>query len=150
MPRSTRGCAEASKVLEAGRELLREGLHVAIIGPPNAGKSSLLNVMTRREAAIVSVEPGTTRDVVEVALDVRGYPMVIADTAGLRDTVEEVEKEGVRHSGSSSPRGARLFQRCERAVDRTVVCVVAIYCDIELHHVFLPSQGYSRPSFIKR
>jgi len=79
-------------------ERLRDGIHLAIVGPPNAGKSSLLNVIARREAAIVSAQPGTTRDVVEVALDVGGYPVVIADTAGLRDTAEEVEKEGVRRA----------------------------------------------------
>jgi tRNA modification GTPase len=79
-------------------ERVRDGIHLAIIGPPNAGKSSLLNIIARREAAIVSAQPGTTRDVVEVALDVGGYPVVIADTAGLRDTSEEVEKEGVRRA----------------------------------------------------
>ena len=79
-------------------ERLRDGIHLAIIGPPNAGKSSLLNVIARREAAIVSKQPGTTRDVVEVALDVGGYPVVIADTAGLRDGAEDVEKEGVRRA----------------------------------------------------
>ena len=91
---------EIERHLEDGHrgERLRDGIHLAIIGPPNAGKSSLLNVIARREAAIVSGQPGTTRDVVEVALDVGGYPVVIADTAGLRETAEEVEKEGVRRA----------------------------------------------------
>ena len=79
-------------------ERLRDGIRLAIVGPPNAGKSSLLNVIAGREAAIVSGQPGTTRDVVEVTLDLGGYPVVIADTAGLRDAVEEVEKEGVRRA----------------------------------------------------
>jgi tRNA modification GTPase len=91
---------EIEKHLADGRrgERLRDGIHVAIVGPPNAGKSSLLNVIARREAAIVSAQPGTTRDVVEVALDVGGFPVVIADTAGLRETTEEVEREGVRRA----------------------------------------------------
>jgi tRNA modification GTPase len=91
---------EIESHLEDGHcgERLRDGIHLAIVGPPNAGKSSLFNVIARREAAIVSGQPGTTRDVVEVALDIGGYPVVIADTAGLRDTTEEVEKEGVRRA----------------------------------------------------
>lgn len=76
-------------------ERLREGLSVAILGPPNAGKSSLFNVLAKREAAIVSAMPGTTRDVLELALDLGGYPVVLADTAGLRPTQDEIEAEGV-------------------------------------------------------
>ncbi|WP_225770336.1 tRNA uridine-5-carboxymethylaminomethyl(34) synthesis GTPase MnmE [Inquilinus sp. Marseille-Q2685] len=84
---------------DAGRgERLREGVHIAILGPVNAGKSSLLNVLARRDAAIVSDRPGTTRDVVEVALDLRGFPVVLADTAGLRETFDEIEAEGIRRS----------------------------------------------------
>lgn len=80
-------------------ERLREGLTLAIIGPPNAGKSSLLNLLARRDAAIVSDTAGTTRDVIEVHLDLGGYPLTVADTAGLRDdAVGEVEDEGVRRS----------------------------------------------------
>ena len=79
-------------------ERLREGLSIAIIGPPNAGKSSLLNLLARREAAIVSATAGTTRDVIEVHLDLGGYPVVLADTAGLRDSGDEIEREGVRRA----------------------------------------------------
>jgi tRNA modification GTPase len=79
-------------------ELLREGLHVAIIGPPNAGKSSLLNALAQREVAIVSEIPGTTRDVIEVRLDLGGYPVILADTAGLRDSNDSIEQEGVRRT----------------------------------------------------
>ncbi len=79
-------------------ERLRDGIHIAIIGPPNAGKSSLLNALARREAAIVSGSPGTTRDVIEVHLDLGGYPVVVADTAGLRRTADGVEAEGVRRA----------------------------------------------------
>ncbi len=79
-------------------EILRDGLRVAIAGPVNAGKSSLLNALARREAAIVSDKPGTTRDVVEVRLDLNGYPVIISDTAGMRETDEEIEAEGVRRA----------------------------------------------------
>jgi len=79
-------------------EILRDGLRVAIAGPVNAGKSSLLNALARREAAIVSDTPGTTRDVVEVRLDLNGFPVIVSDTAGLRETDEAVEAEGVRRA----------------------------------------------------
>lgn len=79
-------------------ERLREGLSIAILGAPNAGKSSLLNALLGRDAAIVSAQPGTTRDVVETWLDLGGIPARIADTAGLRITEDEVEREGVRRA----------------------------------------------------
>ena len=79
-------------------ERLRDGLRIAIIGPPNAGKSSLLNLIARRDAAIVAETAGTTRDVIEVHLDLGGYPVTIADTAGLRESGDPVEQEGVRRA----------------------------------------------------
>jgi tRNA modification GTPase len=79
-------------------ERLRDGIAVAIVGPPNAGKSSLLNQLARREAAITSPIAGTTRDVIEVAIDLAGYPAVLADTAGLRDSVDVIEQEGLRRA----------------------------------------------------
>jgi tRNA modification GTPase len=79
-------------------ERLRDGIMVAILGPPNAGKSSLLNRIARREAAITSPIAGTTRDIVEVAVDLEGYPVILADTAGLRDSDDVVEQEGLRRA----------------------------------------------------
>ena len=79
-------------------ERLRAGVQVAILGSPNVGKSSLLNALARREAAIVSARAGTTRDVIEVHLDLAGVPVVLVDTAGLRDCGDEVEEEGVRRA----------------------------------------------------
>ena len=91
---------EISQHLDDDRrgERLREGFSVAVVGAPNVGKSSLLNWLVRREAAIVSTTAGTTRDVIEVQLDLAGYPLVLADTAGLRGSDDEVEAEGVRRA----------------------------------------------------
>lgn len=92
-------------------EKIREGFTVALLGAPNAGKSSLLNALTRTEAAIVAATPGTTRDVIEVQLDLGGYPVTLADTAGLRETGDAVEREGVR----------RALARAERADFRLLI-----------------------------
>ena len=86
-------------------ERVRDGFRIAILGPPNAGKSSLLNALARREAAIVSDIPGTTRDVVEVRLVLGGFPVWLADTAGLREAADQIEAEGVR----------RALERAEQA-----------------------------------
>ena len=76
-------------------EIIREGFKIAIVGPPNVGKSSLLNYLSKREAAIVSEKAGTTRDVIECHLDLEGIPVIISDTAGIRDSSDEIETKGV-------------------------------------------------------
>ena len=89
---------EIEKTLDDDKtgEIIREGFKVAIIGPPNVGKSSLLNYLSKREAAIVSEKAGTTRDVIEVHLDIEGIPIIICDTAGIRDSNDEIENRGVK------------------------------------------------------
>jgi tRNA modification GTPase len=91
---------QIEKHMDDGRrgEALREGVRLTIVGPPNAGKSSLINALAARDAAIVSDIPGTTRDVIEVRLDLGGYLVHLADTAGLRGTSDVLEAEGVRRA----------------------------------------------------
>ena len=92
-------------------ERVRTGVQVVILGPPNAGKSSLMNLLAKREVAIVSHTAGTTRDVIEVHLDIGGYPVIVADTAGLREAEDAVEQEGIRRS----------FERAQVADIRIIV-----------------------------
>ena len=92
-----RELAAAAADAERG-ERVREGYRIALVGAPNAGKSTLLNVLVGRDAAIVTATPGTTRDVIEVPMVLAGYKVVLADTAGLRDVAEEIEAEGVRRA----------------------------------------------------
>lgn len=109
--------AELQRHLDDGKrgELVRSGLTVALVGPPNAGKSSLLNALAGSELAIVSDTPGTTRDAISTRLDVGGVPVDIVDTAGLRDATDAVEAEGVR----------RALQRAEHANAVVLVCDAA-------------------------
>ena len=89
---------EILKTLEDEKvgERIREGFKIAIVGPSNVGKSSLLNYLSRREVAIVSEIAGTTRDVIEAHLNINGYPVVVSDTAGIRDSKDEIEKKGIK------------------------------------------------------
>jgi tRNA modification GTPase len=89
----------------AAGERLREGFNVVIAGPPNVGKSTLMNALARRDVSIVSAIPGTTRDLVEVPLELRGFPVTLVDTAGIRETDDPIEREGV----------ARARRRAEEA-----------------------------------
>ena len=79
-------------------ELVRDGFQVVLAGAPNSGKSSLLNALARRDVAIVSEEAGTTRDIIEVKLDLEGLPVVVSDTAGIREAAGKVEQEGIRRA----------------------------------------------------
>ena len=90
--------SEIQKILNDQKvgERIREGFKIAIVGPTNAGKSSLLNYLSRREVAIVSEIAGTTRDVIETHLNIDGLPVVVSDTAGIRDSKDEIEKKGIR------------------------------------------------------
>ena len=91
---------EINKILSDQKvgEIIREGFKIAILGPTNAGKSSLLNNLSNREIAIVSEIAGTTRDVIEAHLNIDGYPVIISDTAGIRDSKNEIEKKGIKLS----------------------------------------------------
>ena len=91
---------EINKILNDQKvgEIIREGFKIAIIGPTNAGKSSLLNNLSNREVAIVSEIAGTTRDVIESHLNIDGYPVIISDTAGIRESKDEIEKRGIKLS----------------------------------------------------
>ena len=79
-------------------EIIREGFKIAIVGPTNAGKSSLINYLSNRDVAIVSEIAGTTRDVIETHLNINGYPVIISDTAGIREAKDEIEKKGIKLS----------------------------------------------------
>jgi tRNA modification GTPase len=91
---------EALATADRGKRV-REGFRVAIMGPANAGKSSLLNALAREAVAIVTDEPGTTRDVLEVPLNLNGHSVIVHDTAGLRDSLSVAEQEGVRRARSA-------------------------------------------------
>tara|TARA_A100001011_G_scaffold83486_1_gene87223 strand:+ start:6228 stop:7559 length:1332 start_codon:yes stop_codon:yes gene_type:complete len=95
---------EIQKILNDQKvgEMIREGFKIAIVGPTNAGKSSLLNNLSKREVAIVSEIAGTTRDVIETRLNIDGYPVIISDTAGIRNSKDEIEKKGIKLSLSAA------------------------------------------------
>lgn len=102
---------------QAQSERLRDGLVVAIAGPPNVGKSTLMNQLARREVAIVSPHAGTTRDVIEVQLDLDGYPVTVIDTAGIRETDDPVEQEGVRRARARAGEADLVLWLADAAVD---------------------------------
>jgi tRNA modification GTPase len=99
-------------------ERLREGLVFAITGPPNAGKSTLINALAQREVAIVAPSPGTTRDVLEVRLDIGGVPVTLLDTAGLRETSDPVEAEGVRRARARAAQADLIIELVDATAPR--------------------------------
>lgn len=108
----------SSHLDDGGRgERLRDGLRMAIVGPPNAGKSSLLNWLSKRDVAIVSDVAGTTRDVIEVHLDISGYPVLVADTAGLRESVDSIETEGIRRARAWAESADLVLELAEAGTD---------------------------------
>ena len=94
---ASRAVERIRTILESAHrgERLRAGLNIVIAGPPNVGKSTLMNALSRRDVSIVSPNPGTTRDLIEVALDLDGYPVTLVDTAGIRDAQDAIEVEGI-------------------------------------------------------
>ncbi len=100
-------------------EIIRDGFRVAIVGAPNAGKSSLLNALASRDVAIVSDEPGTTRDIVEVALDLNGVKVILMDTAGIRETTAKVERQGIARARAVAERAdlVLLVEDCSTQSD---------------------------------
>lgn len=98
--------------------LLRDAIHIVLVGPPNAGKSSLLNLLCRDDRAIVSDIPGTTRDILQHAIQLNGYPVILTDTAGLRENADLVEQEGIRRA-----------RRALAEADLALVCVDAAHTD---------------------
>ena len=123
-------------------ELVRDGFQVVLAGAPNSGKSSLLNALARRDVAIVSDEAGTTRDIIEVKLDLEGLPVVVSDTAGIREAAGKVEQEGIR----------RALQRAKQAdlvvwlVDATEVREAASLDPV----VSLPNHGSADPAVLRQ
>ena len=140
-------------------EIIREGFHIAVIGPPNAGKSSLVNALARRDVAIVSEIPGTTRDVIEVKLDLAGYAVVLADTAGLRESAEPIELEGIRRARARAEaadfRLLVLDAQCpcsanEFAADLVVLNKADLVPERDQHELYISARtGEGLPELIK-
>lgn len=102
-------------------ERLRRGLVFTIVGPPNVGKSSLLNVLARRNASIVSAQPGTTRDLVAVEIILAGVPVTLIDTAGIRQATDDVEAEGIRRARVQAEQSDMIIEICEASASESVV-----------------------------
>jgi tRNA modification GTPase len=124
---------ELGALLEAPRiEPLRDGIRVVVAGPPNAGKSSLINALSQSEKSIVTHIPGTTRDVIEVPIAIDGVPFVLVDTAGLRDSQDEVEVIGVDRARGEADRADLLLWLgdADQAPDRGATLIVAAKADL--------------------
>jgi tRNA modification GTPase len=114
---------EIESVLAVGgrSERLRDGLVVAIAGAPNVGKSTLMNQLSRRDVAIVSPQAGTTRDIIEVHLDLDGYPVTLIDTAGIHDTSDPIEQEGIRRAKARAADADLIFWLVDGRAEETSV-----------------------------
>jgi tRNA modification GTPase len=128
-------------------ERLREGLVIAIAGPPNVGKSTLMNQLARREVAIVSPHAGTTRDIIEVQLDLDGYPVTVIDTAGIRETDDPVEQEGVRRARARAAAADLVLwlvdARHEKSLDQGAAPAWVVRNKIDLDAVESDAAGLS-------
>ena len=120
---------EIKKILKDQRvgEKIREGFKVSIIGEVNAGKSSLLNLLSKRNAAIVSEEKGTTRDIIEVYLNLDGYPVILADTAGIRESENNIEKKGIElaiNRSKKSDLNLIIIDNSSKQVDKKIIDLI--------------------------
>jgi tRNA modification GTPase len=120
---------EIKKTLEDQRvgEKIREGFKVSIIGEVNAGKSSLLNLLSKRDVAIVSDEKGTTRDIIEVYLNLDGYPVILADTAGIRESENNIEKKGIElaiNRSKESDLNLIIIDNSSKQVDKKILDLI--------------------------
>jgi tRNA modification GTPase len=130
--------ADIKKILEDDKvgEKIRDGFRVSIVGEVNAGKSSLLNLLSKRDAAIVSEEKGTTRDVIEVYLNIDGYPVILADTAGIRTSKNEIEKKGISLAISKSEESDLnliVIDNCSKDVDQKIKNIINDDCIVVLN-----------------
>jgi tRNA U34 5-carboxymethylaminomethyl modifying GTPase MnmE/TrmE len=138
----------AELLREAQRGLrLNDGLRVAIIGRPNAGKSSLLNALAGSDRAIVNATAGTTRDVLRESLSLDGIALELADTAGLRDTDDEVEREGVRRAHGELARADVALLVTDANLTRRVICRCLRNCHRKRRDAGAGQQDRSQPEF---
>jgi len=124
-------------------EKIREGFRVSIVGEVNAGKSSLLNLLSKRDAAIVSEEKGTTRDIIEVYLNIDGYPVILADTAGIRDSKSEIEKKGISlaiNKSKESDLNLIMIDNSSKSIDPKILNLINKDCIIVLNKSDLDSK----------
>ncbi len=120
-------------------EILRDGFRVVLAGPPNVGKSSLLNALAQRDAAIVSAFAGTTRDVITVDLDLAGLRVIVSDTAGLRDTAEPIEQEGIRRTQAEARRADLILWLTEAGLQLSTM--PSDLADIEVEVVTIATKA---------
>jgi len=130
--------SDIKKILEDHKvgEKIRDGFRVSIIGEVNAGKSSLLNLLSKRDVAIVSEEKGTTRDIIEVYLDIDGYPVILADTAGIRDSNNEIEKKGISlaiNKSKESDLNLIMIDNSTRKIDVKIKNLISQDCIVVLN-----------------